>query len=62
MDWPAPNYDHFSTRATFESRIDFGSVHGLAEAWRYELPAGAPFGAAATTPIVIDGTVYVATC
>ena len=57
-DWPLPNHDHSSTRATFESGIDSGNVDQLTEAWRYELPRGPGFGAAATTPIVIDGTVY----
>ena len=57
-DWPLPNYDHFSTRATFDSKIDSGNVHQLTEAWQYELPPSKGFGAAATTPIVIDGTVY----
>jgi outer membrane protein assembly factor BamB len=32
-------------------------VHQLTEAWRYELKFGG-FGAAATTPIIIDGVVY----
>ena len=58
-DWPLPNYDHSSTRATSESKIDSGNVHQLTEAWRYKLPKGPGFGAAATTPIVIDGTVYI---
>ena len=58
--WPLPNYDHFSTRATFDSKIDSGNVDQLTEAWRYKLPRGKGFaGAAATTPIVIDGTVYI---
>ena len=59
-DWPLPNYDHSSTQATFESKINSTNVHQLTEAWRYELPRGKGFaGAAATTPIVIDGTVYI---
>ena len=57
--WPLPNYDHSGTRATFESEIDSDNVDQLTEAWRYELPRGKGFGAAATTPIVIDGTVYI---
>ena len=58
-DWPLPNYDHSSTRATFDSKIHSGNVDQLTEAWKYELPLGSGFGAAATTPIVIDGTVYI---
>ncbi len=59
FDWPLPNYDHSNTRATFDSTIDTGNVNRLTEAWVYELPQGKGFGAAATTPIVIDGTVYI---
>ena len=58
-DWPLPNYDPASTWTTFESKIDSGNVDQLTEAWRYVLPVGPGFGAAATTPIVIDGTVYI---
>ncbi len=58
-EWPAPNYDHPSSRATSESSIDSGNVHLLTEAWRYPLPQSPGAGAAATTPIVVDGTVYV---
>ena len=31
----------------------------LGEVWRYELPQAGPFGSVATTPIVVDGAVYV---
>ena len=59
-DWPLPNYDDSSSRATFDSKIDSGNVDQLTEAWRYTLSLGKGFaGAAATTPIVIDGTVYI---
>ena len=58
-DWPLPNYDNSNSRATFESKIHSGNVDQLSEAWRYELPRGKGFGAAATTPIVIDGTVHI---
>ena len=56
-EWPQPNYDHANSRATFESTIDSSNVHRLVEAWRYELPPGGS-GAAATTPIIVDGVVY----
>jgi len=63
-DWPLPNYDHSSTRATFASKINSGNVNQLTEAWTYELRDSgcggySCTGAAATTPIVIDGTVYI---
>ncbi len=57
-EWPAPNYDNSSSRATTESSINSGNVHQLTEAWRYLLPLSPGSGAAATTPIVADETVY----
>lgn len=57
-DWPLPNYDHANTRATFESAIDSTNVSQLEEAWRYELRLGGGSGAAATTPVIIGGVVY----
>ena len=57
-EWPAPNYDDSSSRATTESSINSSNVHQLTEAWRYPLPLSPGSGAAATTPIVVDGTVY----
>ncbi len=58
FDWPLPNYDHANTRATFDSTIDSSNVDRLTEAWRYELRFGGGSGAAATTPVIIDGVVY----
>ncbi len=58
-DWPLPNYDHSGTRATFDSKIHAENVGQLIKIWQYELPIGHSFGAAATTPIVIDDTVYI---
>ena len=55
--WPQPNYDYANSRATFESAINAANVNRLKEAWTYELPSGS-FGAAATTPIIVDGVVY----
>ena len=57
-DWPFPNYDAIGSRATFQSGISSANVTDLKEAWTYELPAEAIFGAAATTPVIVDGTVY----
>ena len=57
-DWPLPNYDAANTRATFESAIDSSNVNQLEEVWRYELSPVAESGAAATTPIIVDGVVY----
>ncbi len=57
-DWAYPNYDAAGSRATFTSSISAANVTELAEAWRYELPSGGAFGAAATTPVIIGGVIY----
>lgn len=56
--WPYPNYDAIGSRATFASPISSANVELLSEAWRYPLIAGAAFGGGATTPVVVDGTIY----
>ena len=57
-DWPWPNYDSTGSRATFASAITSANVKTLREAWRYVLPGGGPFGAAATTPVITGGVIY----
>ena len=57
-DWAYPNYDAAGSRATFTSSISAANVTQLAEAWRYELPGGGAFGAAATTPVIGGGVIY----
>ena len=58
-DWPQPNLDLSGTRAVFDSPIDSSTVDGLEVAWTYPIVADSPVaGAAATTPVIVDGTVY----
>ena len=60
-EWPSANRDLAGSRATFDSGIDTGSVGRLGIAWSYALePTGSSNGAAATNPLIVGDTVYVA--
>jgi outer membrane protein assembly factor BamB len=56
--WPAHNYDLSNTRATTQSPINARTVSQLKVKWRFRLKGASAFGAFASTPIVVDGTVY----
>ena len=49
------------TRAVDATSISSRTVSSLGVRWRFELPAGSPFGAFASTPLVAGGTVYLQT-
>jgi outer membrane protein assembly factor BamB len=57
-EWPMANRDYANTRATFDSTIDSSNVDQLGVAWTMEIPGLGSFGAAATAPLIADGTVY----
>jgi len=56
--WPAHNYDLANTRATIQSPINSQNVASLKVKWRFAIKGTSSFGAIATSPIVINGTVY----
>jgi alcohol dehydrogenase (cytochrome c) len=56
--WPAHNYDLANTRDTTRSPISSQNVAGLKVKWRFAIKGTSVFGAIATSPIVINGTVY----
>jgi outer membrane protein assembly factor BamB len=56
--WPAHNHDLSNTRATSQSPINSQTVSQLKVKWRFPLKGASAFGIFASTPIVIDGTVY----
>jgi outer membrane protein assembly factor BamB len=59
-DWPLPNGDLSSTRAAQGSAIDAGNVGRLRVAWRFPLRGyQTPSGIFASTPIALDGRVYI---
>jgi len=56
--WPAHNYDLSNTRATTQTQINSKTVSKLKVKWRFAFKGSSGFGAFASTPIVLNGTVY----
>src|SRR5262245_12397566 len=56
--WPAHNYDLSNTRATTETSINSQTVPTLKVKWRFRLKGTSAFGAFASSPIVLNDTVY----
>ena len=56
--WPAHNYDLSNTRATTQTPINSQTVSKLKVKWRFAFKGASGFGAFASTPIDINGTVY----
>jgi len=56
--WPAHNYDLANTRDTIQSPINSQNVASLKVKWRFAIKGTSAFGAIATSPIIINGTVY----
>jgi outer membrane protein assembly factor BamB len=58
-DWAQSNFDYANSRATTSRAISSQNVGQLGVAWTFSVPGVSAFGALATTPVVVDGTVYV---
>jgi len=56
--WPAHNYDLANTRATTQTPINSQTVSKLKVKWRFALKGASAFGVFASTPIALNGTVY----
>ena len=56
--WPAHNYDLSNTRATTQTPINSQTVSKLKVKWRFALKGASAFGDFASTPIVLNGVVY----
>ena len=57
-EWPQANHDFANTRAASGSTISSGNVHNLGVGWTLGVGGASTFGSLATSPIVVDGTVY----
>jgi outer membrane protein assembly factor BamB len=57
-EWPMANKDYHNTRAAFDTGIDSSNINELELAWVYEIPGLGAYGAAASTPLIADGIVY----
>lgn len=58
-EWPVPGGDYANTRARPDASITTANVDDLEVAWSAPLPGAGIFGNASTTPVVVDGVVYV---
>src|SRR5258708_5980117 len=58
VDWPQANFDHANTRAATNSSISAGNVGQLGVAWTFGVAGGGTFGTLSTSPVVVNGTVY----
>ena len=56
--WPAHNYDLANTRATTQTPINSQTVSRLKVKWTFAFKGSSGFGAFASTPISLNGTVY----
>jgi outer membrane protein assembly factor BamB len=56
--WPAHNYDLANTRATVQTAINSQTVSHLRVKWRFGFKGASAFGIFASTPIALNGTVY----
>jgi glucose dehydrogenase len=56
--WPAHNHDLSNTRATTQTPINSQTVSRLKVKWRFPLKGTGAFGSFSSTPIVLNGTVY----
>ncbi len=56
--WPAHNYNLSNSRATTQTPINAQTVSKLKVKWRFDFKNVGASGAFASTPIVINGTVY----
>ncbi len=56
--WPAHNYDLANTRATTQTPINSQTVSRLKVKWTFAFKGASGFGAFASTPISLNGTVY----
>ncbi len=55
--WPLPNRDYANTRAITDGKLTSQNVNQLGVAWSVPITANGPFGAAATTPLIVGDTV-----
>jgi outer membrane protein assembly factor BamB len=56
--WPAFGYDLANTRGTTKSPINAQTVSRLTEKWQFTFTSASAYGQFASTPIVLNGTVY----
>jgi glucose dehydrogenase len=58
-EWPLPGRDYANSRARSDSTITTATIDRLAPAWSVPLPGAGAYGSASSTPVIVDGVVYV---
>ncbi len=58
VDWPQANFDYANTRAATNNSISAGNVGQLGVAWTFGVAGGGTYGTLSTSPVVVNGTVY----
>jgi quinohemoprotein ethanol dehydrogenase len=58
IDWPQANFDYANTRAAMNGSISSANLDQLGVAWTFDVSGVSTFGVLATSPVVVDGTVY----
>jgi outer membrane protein assembly factor BamB len=56
--WAQANYDYANTRDATQSSISSQNVNKLGVAWTYKVSGVSTYGSLATSPLVVNGTVY----
>jgi outer membrane protein assembly factor BamB len=56
--WLQPNYDYANSRDAVESTLSAKNVSKLGIAWTFPITGSSIYGSLSTTPIVVNGTVY----
>ncbi len=58
VEWQQANHDLANTRDASSSTISSGNVNQLGVGWTYGVEGASAFGSLATSPLVVNGTVY----
>jgi outer membrane protein assembly factor BamB len=58
-EWPVPGGDYANSRAQVDATITSDDIDDLDVAWSVPLEGAGVFGNASTTPVIVDGVVYV---
>jgi outer membrane protein assembly factor BamB/plastocyanin len=56
--WPMANFDYANTRTATGTPISSANVGQLAVAWTFDVDGVSDYGALASTPVVVNGVVY----
>jgi glucose dehydrogenase len=58
-EWPLPGRDYDNSRARSDSTITTATIDRLEPAWSSPLPGSGAYGSASSTPVIVNGVVYV---